>query len=640
MDNFTIQNIINNWVDTHVDQIVARLSLHMRDAATIEQVPYDSTRHRGLLMLYVYEGVQKIVDVRPESLLEAILIREQEVMDRVNAACDDAEDTIEAMETLNSQVSEAERLRRVAEEARAGEELLRVAEEGRRVTAENGRQSGEQTRQDNETARQNAEQSRSSWFNVFRSTVENWFSKPSDSSGIKERWEAFKSAADTWDSLKRSAWDSFFGATAESEGGVRKLWSTFYSNVQSLWSQLSQSASAATQGALDAAAEAEQKGDIAEAQGNTAASQGNAAEAQGDAAEDQGDIAEAQGNTAESQGNIAEQKGNTAYNQSVAAAAAEQQRQAAYATLMQNMQALYQQMLSINGHPAQYRADGYIYQWDLATEQYVRTEHFWQKLDRFHISMDFASIAAMRAYDPTNLPQGEDPLEKYDFVLIKSTVDDPDNSKLYSYLGENVNNDPNFDPWYYCGDFSGAMGFTGKTPQFSIGTVTAGNPGTQPAVSISANGTNANGDPCFLLNFVIPQGAPGRGITDLQQIQQSSESEGQNIWEMTLSDGTIRRFCVLNGHRGLQGDAFTYQDLTQAQKLEIAGLASGFRFHFDEDTGNLDITCYGSATAEITSETLCLSLNLPQAAQGDSEEEENGEESGEEENNNEPLNNE
>lgn len=634
----TIQNIINNWVDTHVDQIVARLSLHMRDAATIEQEPYNALLHRGLLMLYVHEGVNKIVDVQPESLLEAILIREQEVMDRVNAACDDAEDTIHEMEDLNETVSENERLRRLAEEERAARELLRIAEENSRNLAENSRQSQEQNRQTKEDERQAAEQSRSSWFDVFRNTVETWFSKPSDGSGIKERWEAFKSSSELWDSVKRSAWDTFFGATADSEGSVRKLWSTFFSTVQSLWAQQSQDAAAATQAAQDAAAEAEAQGNAAEAKGETAEAKGYAAKNQGDIAENQGDIAEAQGNTAEVQGNIAEQKGLAAYNQATEAAAAELQRQTAFATLIQNMQALYQQMLSVNNHPVVYGADGYIYRWDVTTEQYIKTNHFWQKLDRFHITKEFASIALMRSYDPEDLPQGEDPLEKFDFVLIKSTVDDPDNSKLYSYMGEDTENDPNFERWHFLGDFSGAMGFTGKTPQFSIGTVTAGAPGSQPNVSITPNGTDGNGNPCFLINFAIPQGAPGRGIEDLSQIEQSSESEGQNIWEMTLSDGTKHRFCVLNGHRGLKGDAFTYQDLTQAQKLEIAGIASGFRFHFDEDTGNLDITCYGSATAEITNETLCLNLNIPQAVQGDSGEQNGGE--GEEDNNNEPLINE
>lgn len=584
MNDFTIQNIINNYIDTHIDEIVGRLRLHMKDPANLELVPYDPARHRGLLMLFIHEGVHKIVDVQPESLLESILIREQEVMDRVNAAAQAAEDLTQLITTQEDSRALAESRRRIAEEERAAAELLRAAEEGRRVTAENGRQSQEQTRQDQETARQTAEQSRSSWYSTFRSAVERWYSSPNDGTGIKERWETFKSSADSWDSLKRAAWDTFFGATPDSEGGVRKLWSTFYSSAVSLWNQLSQNASAATQTALDAAAVAEQKGNTAESQGNAAEIQGNVAESKGNTAEEQGEIAEGRGNAAMAQGNIAEQKGQTAFNQASEAAAAEQQRQANYATLIQNMQALYQQMLIRANHPAQFGADGYIYEYDLTTEQYVKTQHFWQKLERFRISKEFASIAAMKAYDPADLPQGEEPLEIFDFVLIKSTVDDPDNSKLYSYMGENEDNDPDFERWHYLGDFSGAMGFEGKTPQFSIGTVVPGGPGTQPSVSITANGTDANGNPCFLLNFSIPRGDPGRGIASLEQTRRSSESEGENIWKAILTDGTEKTFVVLNGQRGHQGRALTYDDLTGAQKMELAGLARDYRLNSEPKT--------------------------------------------------------
>ena len=229
---------------------------------------------------------------------------------------------------------------------------------------------------------------------------------------------------------------------------------------------------------------------------------------------------------------------------------AETARQSAYTTLMQNLQTLYQEMLSRNNHPAQFGQDGYIYQWDVALEQYVRTEHFWKQFSSFHISKEFASIAAMNAYDPTDLPQGEYALEVSDFVLIKSNPEDPDNSKLYSYSGENVDNDPDFERFHYLGDFSGAQGFQGKTPQLSIGTVLAGNPGTQPSVSLTADGQDANGNPRFLINFTIPRGADGRGISSLTQQTRSNVSGGENVWRATFSDGATADLIVLNGEQG------------------------------------------------------------------------------------------
>ena len=229
--DFTIQNIINNYVDTHIDEIISRLRVHMKDPATLEMVPYDPIRHRGLLMLFVYEGVHKIVDVSPESLLESILIKEQEVMDRVNAASEAVENLTQLITDQEDSRAQAESLRRAAEEARAAAELIRAASEGERVRNENTRQSQEQARQDQESSRVEAEQSRSSWYDVFKETVENWFSSPTSGTGIKERWETFKSAADSWKSLAESKFDTFFGTN--DDAGIQGLWKRFFLKSQS-----------------------------------------------------------------------------------------------------------------------------------------------------------------------------------------------------------------------------------------------------------------------------------------------------------------------------------------------------------------------------------------------------------------------
>lgn len=229
--DFTIQNIINNYVDTHIDEIVSRLRVHMKDPATLEMVPYDPIRHRGLLMLFVYEGVHKIVDVSPESLLESILIKEQEVMDRVNAASEAVENLTQLITDQEDSRAQAESLRRAAEEARAAAELIRAASEGERVQNENTRQSQEQARQDQESSRVEAEQSRSSWYDVFKEMVENWFSSPTSGTGIKERWETFKSAADSWKSLAESKFDTFFGTN--DDAGIQGLWKRFFLKSQS-----------------------------------------------------------------------------------------------------------------------------------------------------------------------------------------------------------------------------------------------------------------------------------------------------------------------------------------------------------------------------------------------------------------------
>ena len=65
----------------------------------------------------------------------------------------------------------------------------------------------------------------------------------------------------------------------------------------------------------------------------------------------------------------------------------------------------------------------------------------------FSIYRTYASISAMNA-DAANVPEGK-------FVMIASTTEDPDNSKLYVKNGEGT--------FTFLNDFSGAQGIQGPT---------------------------------------------------------------------------------------------------------------------------------------------------------------------------------
>ena len=557
MDN-SVQTLINSIVDNNLSLILDRIATKMQEASELQVVDYDALRHQAVLMQYTWEGVHQLQAVRPDTYLSSALALVTQAVNRANAATQQAE-------SINTQISSAEEQRVLAETARANAEdlraaaeLLRVAAEQDRVSAENTRGTNEQTRQTQEQARVSAELSRSGQFNVLMNLIEDWYSNddPADP-GIKERVEGMETDFSNWEESAQNGFNAWFGQTENSEGSIRKAAKTWLTGAQSDYQALNTTMTNNEQ-TRQTQEQTRQTNETARGTAETAretAEGTRSSNEQTRQANEQTRQSNEQTRQTNEGGRIsAENLRETAEGDREDAetlrASAETQRQTAYSTLMTNIAALYQQLLSRANHPAQFGQDGYIYEWDLTTEQYVRTNHFWQKFDRFKISKEFATIALMNAYDPTNLPQGEDPLEKFDFVLIKSTVDDPDNSKLYSYMGENTENDPNFERWHYCGDFSGAMGFTGKTPQFSIGTVLAGNPGTQPAVSITANGADANGNPCFLINFTIPRGADGRGIASLQQIQQSNVSEGENIWRATFTDGATADLIVLNGAQG------------------------------------------------------------------------------------------
>lgn len=60
----------------------------------------------------------------------------------------------------------------------------------------------------------------------------------------------------------------------------------------------------------------------------------------------------------------------------------------------------------------------------------------------------------------------------------------------------------------------GEDGTDGKTPVLEFGTVATGNPGTQASATLTANGTTAEGNPKYLLSLTIPRGdkgLPGEG---------------------------------------------------------------------------------------------------------------------------------
>ena len=169
-------------------------------------------------------------------------------------------------------------------------------------------------------------------------------------------------------------------------------------------------------------------------------------------------------------------------------------------------------------HPPYVGEDLYWYIWNNETKSYDKTDKY-SKGDGFSIKKTFASISEMEAYDNSSVI-----LELGDFVLISSDVEDEDNSKLYvvtSVTSSKIS-------YGFLTDMSGARGFTGHTPQLSVGTITTGAAGTLANVSLTENGTDANGNPKYLINFVIPK-----------------------------------------GDKGDKGDAFTYDDFTDEQ---IAGL--------------------------------------------------------------------
>ena len=142
-------------------------------------------------------------------------------------------------------------------------------------------------------------------------------------------------------------------------------------------------------------------------------------------------------------------------------------------------------------HPTYIGADYHVYKWNKGAKAYDKTDIF-VKGDAFSIKKVYPSISAMSAdLDNPEIKEG-------DFVLINTNdVEDPDNAQLY------IRTETGFR---FLVDMSGAIGFTGKTPQFLIGNVSKGD---EPVVSLSEDGVDDNGNPKYKLNFVLPKGDKG-----------------------------------------------------------------------------------------------------------------------------------
>ena len=219
---------------------------------------------------------------------------------------------------------------------------------------------------------------------------------------------------------------------------------------------------------------------------------------------------------------------------------------------------------SVSEHPGYIGRDYHVYVWDYVMETYNKTDTVLRP-EGFSIYRTYPSVETMEA-DLTDVPEGK-------FVLINTNdVEVPDNAKLY------VRGATSFE---YLVDMSGAIGFTGKTPQITIGNVTVGNSasatlspdgfdedgnpryklnlvvvpgprgfiplietgivttgeaGTEATVDLLPNGQTEDGRDKYLLNFVIPQGLPGEGSGNLK-VDPSGVLAGKKFLLMFSRDG-------------------------------------------------------------------------------------------------------
>ncbi len=175
-------------------------------------------------------------------------------------------------------------------------------------------------------------------------------------------------------------------------------------------------------------------------------------------------------------------------------------------------------------HPTYIGTDHYVYKWNKVTSAYDKTD-IYTKGDAFSIKKVYASVAALQSdVNNTDIAEG-------DFVLVNTNdVENPDNAKLYVKV---KNSDGTFS-YSFLVDMSGAIGFTGKTPQFSMGNISTLEAGSTATVTVSEDGTDSDGNPKYRINFAIPRGNPGApfnpvGQYDTFELLKAAVPDGANI---------------------------------------------------------------------------------------------------------------
>lgn len=195
-------------------------------------------------------------------------------------------------------------------------------------------------------------------------------------------------------------------------------------------------------------------------------------------------------------------------------------------------------------HPTYIGQDHYVYKWNKTTSSYDKTD-IYTKGDAFSIKKVYASVAELEAdADNAGIAEG-------DFVLVNTgDVENPDNAKLYI----KAKSDAGVYSYEFLVDMSGAIGFTGKTPQFSMGTISTLEAGSSATATVSEDGVDSDGNPKYKINFAIPRGNPGApfnpvGQYDTLELLQAAIPDGSGVNGMIAvgTEAPYEYYAWLNG---------------------------------------------------------------------------------------------
>lgn len=198
MADTSMSGMIWQWLTEHKQDILDFFATIMREASDIQLVNFDTDRHAGLLATYIYQGIRRVDNVKPDTLVDGLSQLGQAVRER----CDNAATAAEAQARYAQQ--QGDRM----------DEAIADLEDISTLVIQQGN-----------TAEQQGADAQ-----AIRDAVNIWFNG-SNNNGFKNNAETLYSQFEGLYSTAQTDWASFF------TNGAVPDWNEFWAAVLFSWQQ-------------------------------------------------------------------------------------------------------------------------------------------------------------------------------------------------------------------------------------------------------------------------------------------------------------------------------------------------------------------------------------------------------------------
>lgn len=201
-----MSGIMWQWLAEHKQDVLDYFGSIMREASDIQLVNFDSQRHMGLLATFVYQGVRRVDNVKPQSVVEGLTRLNEELRIRCENAASEAERQGTYAKTQGDRVDQG---------------ILDLTNLKNTV-----QQQGNTAEQQGANA-QSICDTVTNWYTPFKTNAENWLS---DTKADWNQWyPQTQYEWDDWYQARLQQWASWY------TNGIVPTWNDFWDGVQQDW---------------------------------------------------------------------------------------------------------------------------------------------------------------------------------------------------------------------------------------------------------------------------------------------------------------------------------------------------------------------------------------------------------------------